>query len=308
MRALPALLLLALAPAALASQPTPPWVFEGATVSGSGAVGDAVEAIVRVRVNSELDARLVLRTPEWVIVEGDAWDARGSAGEVIEREWRLTPTQEGFWAAIVQGEPPGFGAECACIMGFAGGAPESTVGTTPEGALPVPLLDRTLTVAPQEDGTARVERAVLPLASWLGHAELRVWITMGSTYLCESCAVAGPDPAHVASGPGREPIVAVATLPLREGDAYTLWDEVVARYRTADGATLAPTAVVQTGCENRRWGTDESWACDVASREWSHILGPGERLKQAVPATPFLATLALVLALALQRPPRGKRR
>lgn len=307
-----AALLLAL-PLAGASQPTPPWVFDGSSVDGTGAVGDPVVVTVRVKANTDLDATILFRAPDWVQVDGGPWHAQAAGGETVDHAWTIVPTQEGFWAAVAHSEPGGFGSSCACAAGYASGAPEAIVGTSPESSVPVPILDRTLTATPREDGTVLLERAVIPVSSWLAHAEVHAWVTPGSTYLCHACAVLVPDPQHETRAPGSGIVHLSAALPLAEGEAYTLWDEVLVRFDAPADSPLSPMTTIATGCENRRWGTVESWGCDTPSEEWSHMMSPREKLENAIPAGGALVALAAVaLALAAlsmaYRPPRGKRR
>lgn len=294
----PIALLLLLAPLAAATPATPPWQFEGSRVEGTGAVGEAIEVAVRVRANVDSSARIVLRAPEWVTVEGDAWDMTATEGQLVERGWRLTPTREGAWAAIAHSDPADFGAACACAVGLASGAPEARVAATTDAAMPVALLERDVTTRPLDDGTVEITRSVTPVSTRLGVGEIRVWITQGETRLCASCDVAAPRPEHETRGAGSAMVSATAALPLREGDAYTLWDAVSVRYEAPEGATLQPESSETTGCENRRWGTDESWGCADDGRRG--IPAPG-----ALAAT---TATTIAAALAAQRPPRGKRR
>lgn len=293
------LVVLATIPLALATPASPPWEFDGSRVEGSGAVGERIEVTVRVKANADLDATIVLRAPAWVLVEGGPWRAVAPAGGTVERAWTLTPTDEGFWVAIASSDPPGLGGACACAMGFATGAPEAVVGAHADEAVPVPVLDRTLTASPQQDGFVLVERAVVPVSSWLARAELRAWVTKGSTYRCASCAVAAPDPAHEARGRGSEALVLRASLPLAEGEAYTLWDSVTVRFDAPADSALHPEVTLGTGCENRRWGTDETWSCETPSREWAHLT---RRAPLPLPPLAPLAAFALAGALGRARP------
>lgn len=297
--ALVVLLSFSLAPASLATPASPPWEFAGSRVEGSGAVGEPIALTVRVLANTDLDATIVLLTPAWVEVEGGPWDAKARAGEIVEHAWTLRPTREGFWAAVAKQADADLvgGGSCACAYGFAGAPEESRVATTPEGAIPAPELERGLTFRDEESATPSIERTVVPASSWLAHATLHVWITRGSTFICDECAMAVPFAANEARGPGSGPVRTTADAPGPD-EAYTLWDEVLVAFDTAPDAQMPLTGSVQTGCENRRWGTDESWSCEVASREWAHVLSPLERAKRMVPA-PAVATLALAVALAL---------
>ena len=301
MRRLVVALVLAVLPSASASQPTEPWEFDGSTVEGTGAVGEPIEVTVRIQANSDIQESIVLEGPAWLLVEGGSWDAHARAGDVIEHKWKVTPTQEGFWAAIARTTSVGVDVSCACALGFATGAPESIVGSAPEESVPVALIDRTLTAMPEAEGTVRLERAVIPVSSWLSFAEIRAWATPGSTYLCDECAARLPDPQHETRGRGSDTVLLVTTLPLADGEAYTLWDSVTVRFDGPPNAT-APEVTRQTGCENRRWGTEESWSCDTPSEEWSHMVD-----RNPVPAAPWWIAFGAGAALAY-RPPRGKRR
>lgn len=303
------ILVLAALPLAAATPPTEPWVFEGSSVEGSGAVGEPIVVTVRVKANTDLDTTILFRAPDHVLVDGGPWHATAAAGETVEHTWTVTPTQEGFWAAIAHADPAtGVNTACACALGFASGAPEAIVGSTVEKAVPVPLLDRALTASEQEGGTVRLERAIVPVSSWLAHAEIHAWATPGSTYFCDSCAVRVPEAQHEVRAPGNDTVLLSTTLPLAEGEAFTLWDEVLVTFATPEGSPVGQRTSVPTGCENRRWGTEETWSCETASKEWSHMTGPREKLENAIPMGGALAVAALAAMSLAYRPPRGNRR
>lgn len=93
------LLALLLLPAAAATPPSEPYLFD-ATLSPDPAVGVPAELMVRVDARRPLDAPLALQVPPWVEVEGALeWHAQADEGESIERAWRVTATRAGFWRA-----------------------------------------------------------------------------------------------------------------------------------------------------------------------------------------------------------------
>lgn len=312
-----ALALLTLPGPAAATSPTPPWHFDAPLVEGSGLVGEPVRMEVRVRANVDVDLHVVILAPDWVRVEGDAWEARLAAGQEASRSWTLVPTREGFWAVVAATGPDGFGAACGCAYGHASDDPAwARAAATPHDAIPPHEVARGTSAerAPEEgpDASASVSgehHAVLvthraaPLAPWMRHATMRAWVTQSSAWLCDECALDAGAPGHAAEAEPGQPARVVARLDLREGDAYTVWDEVRVRFDVHPDASIHAESSRTTGCRNHRYGTAESWDCFTPSREWRHAMSLRERWEHEVPA-PGAGLVAVALAgvaLALVR-------
>lgn len=93
------LIALLLLPAAAATTPIEPYVFE-ADFDAEPAVGESVDLTVRLRAERPIDAPLALQVPAWIDVDGAReWHAQADEGETIEHAWRLTATRAGFWRA-----------------------------------------------------------------------------------------------------------------------------------------------------------------------------------------------------------------
>ena len=256
------LLALLVAPVGAATPAEPAWRFEGAVISGGGAVGEHVTLALRARLPP--DAALVLEAPAWLRVEPLVGDAP---------TWRLTPTREGFWVVTARLAAPWNVTLCACAWGHAGGA-GGRVAAEPGGVLPVAGLASTVDVAP---GDAPAVRRV---ASVPGDAprgvEVRAWSTPGWAYACAwgECAV---DMTRRPRGPAAEEQVALR--PDAAGRVVaTLWSDATLPFEAA-GGEVRPY-VAEAACENVElaregagWRLARRWAC--FGEPPARVPGPG---------------------------------